>query len=52
MTQSRLAIVDAGRVIAAGTPAGLVAEFGAADLDDLFLKLAGRRLSEPDGPRI
>jgi len=47
----RLAIVDAGRVIASGPPAGLVADFGATDLDDLFLKLAGRRLSEPVGPQ-
>jgi len=43
----RLAIVDAGRIIAAGRPADLVRAEAAEDLDDLFLKLAGRRLSEP-----
>jgi ABC-type multidrug transport system ATPase subunit len=42
----RLAIVDAGRIIAAGTPAELVASFGVASLDDVFLRLAGRRLTE------
>jgi ABC-2 type transport system ATP-binding protein len=42
----RLAIVDAGRIIASGTPAELVAAFGAKDLDDVFVQLAGRRLSE------
>jgi ABC-2 type transport system ATP-binding protein len=51
----RLAIVDAGRIIAEGTPAELLAEFGVAHLDDVFVKLAGRRLSEsgwtePVGP--
>lgn len=42
----RLAIIDAGNIIAAGTPAELVASFGVAHLDDVFLKLAGRRLTE------
>ena len=42
----RLAIIDAGTIIALGTPAELVASFGVATLDDLFLKLAGRRLTE------
>ena len=42
----RLAIVDAGRIIALGTPAELVASFGVTSLDDVFLKLAGRRLTE------
>jgi len=46
----RLAIVDAGRIIAAGRPADLVRDSGAEDLDELFLKLAGRRLSETSGP--
>jgi ABC-2 type transport system ATP-binding protein len=45
----RLAIVDAGRIIAEGRPADLVRDHGAEDLDELFLKLAGRRLSEPGG---
>ena len=42
----RLAIVDQGRIIAAGTPGELVAGFGGADLDDVFVRLAGRRLTE------
>jgi ABC-2 type transport system ATP-binding protein len=42
----RLAIIDTGTIIALGTPAELVASFGVATLDDLFLKLAGRRLNE------
>jgi len=42
----RLAIIDAGKIIAQGTPVDLVASFGVATLDDLFLKLAGRRLTE------
>ena len=42
----RLAIVDAGRIIAAGTPAELRAEFGVPHLDDVFVKLAGRRLDQ------
>jgi ABC-2 type transport system ATP-binding protein len=42
----RLAIVDAGRIIASGTPAELVAAFGVDDLDDVFVQLAGRRLNE------
>jgi ABC-2 type transport system ATP-binding protein len=41
----RLAIIDSGKIIAQGTPADLVASFGVATLDDLFLKLAGRRLT-------
>ncbi|MEI6256029.1 MAG: ABC transporter ATP-binding protein [Planctomycetota bacterium] len=44
----RLAIVDAGQIIAAGTPAELITAFGVADLDDVFLKLAGRRLTDTD----
>ena len=42
----RLAIVDAGRIIAAGTPAELLAQFGVPHLDDVFMKLAGRRLDQ------
>jgi len=42
----RLAIIDTGTIIALGTPTELVASFGVATLDDLFLKLAGRRLTE------
>jgi ABC-2 type transport system ATP-binding protein len=42
----RLAIVDAGRIIAQGTPGELLAQFGVRHLDDVFLKIAGRRLTE------
>jgi ABC-2 type transport system ATP-binding protein len=42
----RLAIIDTGKIIALGTPAEWVASFGVATLDDVFLKLAGRRLTE------
>ena len=42
----RLAIIDTGKIIALGTPAELVASFGVTSLDDVFLKLAGRRLTE------
>ena len=54
----RLAIIDTGKIIALGTPAELVASFGVTTLDDVFLKLAGRRLTEsgwmetlPSNPR-
>ena len=39
-------LVDAGRIIAAGTPAELLAQFGVPHLDDVFMKLAGRRLDQ------
>jgi ABC-2 type transport system ATP-binding protein len=42
----RLAIVDGGRIIAAGTPLELRNQFGVAHLDDVFLKIAGRRLDQ------
>jgi len=42
----RLAIVDAGRIIAEGTPAELTTSFGVAHLDDVFVRLAGRRLTD------
>jgi ABC-2 type transport system ATP-binding protein len=43
---SRLAIVDAGRVVAEGDPARLKRDVGAASLDDVYLHYAGRRYSD------
>lgn len=37
----RIALLDAGRVLATGTPAALVAEVGATDLDEAFVALTG-----------
>ncbi|GIJ39926.1 ABC transporter ATP-binding protein [Micromonospora andamanensis] len=42
----RVAVLDAGRVIALDTPAGLVARAGTATLDDAFVALTGRQLEE------
>lgn len=41
----RVALLDAGRVIALDTPAGVVARAGATNLEDAFVTLTGR---EPD----
>lgn len=40
----RIALLDAGRVIATGTPAAVVARSGAPTLDDAFVALTGREL--------
>ncbi|MFD1860186.1 ABC transporter ATP-binding protein [Aeromicrobium camelliae] len=40
----RVALIDGGRVIASGTPADLVAQSGAADLDEAFVVLTGKEL--------
>ncbi|MER5454401.1 ABC transporter ATP-binding protein [Micromonospora sp. NPDC002389] len=40
----RVAVLDAGRVIATDTPAGLVAQTGTANLDDAFVALTGKEL--------
>ena len=42
----RVAIIDHGRLIALGTPAELLAVNGAKDLEELFLKLTGRKIRE------
>ena len=39
--------MDAGRVIATGTPAQLMERTGAANLEDAFVALAGRRGGRP-----
>jgi ABC-2 type transport system ATP-binding protein len=43
---SRLAIVDAGRVVAEGEPGQLKRELGADSLDEVYLHYAGRRYSD------
>ena len=42
----RVAIIDHGALIALGTPEDLKREHGAANLEDVFLKLTGRGLRE------
>lgn len=44
----RVALIDAGRVVAIDTPAGLVAHAGARTLDDAFLALTGTELEESE----
>ncbi len=40
----RVALIDAGRIVARDTPAGLVAQAGAHTLDDAFVTLTGKNL--------
>jgi ABC-2 type transport system ATP-binding protein len=42
----RVAIIDYGELIALGTPAGLMAEHDAKDLESVFLNITGRRIAE------
>ena len=42
----RVALLDAGRVLALDTPAGLVAQVDARTLDDAFVRLTGKELEE------
>ncbi len=42
----RVAIIDHGQLIALGTPAELRDQHGAKDLEEVFLKLTGRRMRE------
>ena len=45
----RVAIIDAGRVVALGAPADLVAETGGArDLEDVFIALTGHQLRDQE----
>ena len=41
-------ILDAGRVIARDTPAGLVASSAAGSLEDVFVELTGKELEEAE----
>ncbi|WP_293781225.1 ABC transporter ATP-binding protein [uncultured Aeromicrobium sp.] len=40
----RVVLIDAGRILASGTPAELIAQSGAADLDEAFVVLTGKEL--------
>ena len=40
----RVGIIDKGRIIALGSPAELMKEHGASNLEDVFLKLTGSRI--------
>ncbi|MEV4714873.1 ABC transporter ATP-binding protein [Micromonospora sp. NPDC049374] len=42
----RVVVLDAGRVVALDTPAGLIARAGTTTLDDAFVALTGRQLAE------
>ncbi len=42
----RIAIIDHGKLIALGTPEELRTKHGAKDLEEVFLKLTGRRIRE------
>ncbi|MCP2262798.1 ABC transporter ATP-binding protein [Promicromonospora thailandica] len=42
----RVVLLDAGRVVATDTPAGLVARAGATTLDDAFVTLTGKQLED------
>jgi len=42
----RVAIIDHGKLIALGTPAELRTRYAAKDLEEVFLKLTGRRMRE------
>ncbi|MEU5844286.1 ABC transporter ATP-binding protein [Rhodococcus sp. NPDC047139] len=43
---ARVVLLDRGRVVTVGTPAGIVESTGAANLDDAFVALTGRDLGE------
>jgi ABC-2 type transport system ATP-binding protein len=42
----RVAIIDHGKLIALNTPATLMEEYGAGNLEEVFIKLTGRRIRE------
>jgi len=42
----RVAIIDFGKLVAIGTPDELIAKYNAKDLEDVFLKITGRRIME------
>ncbi|PSL00234.1 ABC-2 type transport system ATP-binding protein [Murinocardiopsis flavida] len=44
----RVALIDRGRIIALDTPAGLVRQARAADLDDAFVALTGKELENTE----
>lgn len=44
----RVALIDAGRIIALDTPSGLTARAGAENLDDAFVALTGKKLEDAE----
>ena len=44
----RIGIVDAGKLVAEGTPAELMADAEAATLEEVFLARTGKRIEEAD----
>jgi ABC-2 type transport system ATP-binding protein len=42
----RVGIIDEGKLIALGTPEELMVEHGAKDLEEVFIKLTGKKLRE------
>ncbi|NYE47580.1 ABC-2 type transport system ATP-binding protein [Spinactinospora alkalitolerans] len=44
----RVALIDAGRVIALDTPSGLISRAGAEDLDGAFVALTGKELEDAE----
>ena len=42
----RVVLLDEGRILTAGTPAELVSQAGARDLDDAFVTLTGKEVEE------
>jgi ABC-2 type transport system ATP-binding protein len=42
----RVGIVDHGKLIALGSPSDLKGDYGAKDLEDVFIRLTGRRIRE------
>jgi ABC-2 type transport system ATP-binding protein len=42
----RVGIIDYGELVALGTPAALMAQYEANDLESVFLKITGRRIAE------
>src|SRR5437868_14644808 len=43
----RVVFIASGRIVADGSPAEVAASFGGADLESVFLRLAGREVPEP-----
>jgi ABC-2 type transport system ATP-binding protein len=45
----RVGIIDNGRLIALGTSEALMEENGSENLEEVFIKLTGRRIREENG---
>ena len=42
----RVGVIDRGRLMELGTPASLASKFGAKDLEEVFIRLTGRKIRE------